>query len=360
MPRLISVLLLAIFAFFPIFQHLGLWPLKLWDESLFACRALYMAENGEYMFNFNQLEGGLNMPSMKPPLVTILQALCFKIFGYNVFALRLPIALAVIATGVLMIRFCKKNFQNPTWGYLSVMVLLCTNGYIHEHMARTGDHEAFLVLFTFWAFTAFYRYVDQQLELRYLWETVLALYLAFLVKSMMAFFFLPGFFLYLLYKKQVKAVFSNKSVYLVALSFIAAIVAYFLLMNAFSPSYAQNSLIFENWHRYTKEITEQHVHPFSYYFYLLWEERFIYWINFLPLAIILVFLEKTKQFRDLAWLILSCGLIYLCIISFSNTKLVWYDACVYPFLALLVGLFLQQLLQACQVHLIGKDRPTLI
>ncbi|MCB0844496.1 MAG: hypothetical protein KDE26_14675, partial [Bacteroidetes bacterium] len=45
------IVLFAIAAYFPIFLHLGSFPLKNFDESLFAMRAYKMAHEGEYLYN---------------------------------------------------------------------------------------------------------------------------------------------------------------------------------------------------------------------------------------------------------------------------------------------------------------------
>ncbi len=79
------------------------------------------------------------------------------------------------------------------------------------------------------------------------------------------------------------------------------------------------------------------VQPFDYYFQNLLRNRFFPFIYFLPLVALNFFISnKEKKF------IISCLSIsaasYFLIISFPSVKLEWYDAPIFPLLAILTGL----------------------
>jgi len=120
--------------------------MSLWDESRLAVNALEMCENGNLLVT--HFDGKPDMWNTKPPLVIWIQASFMKVFGYNKLALRLPSALAGLATVFLVFLFCKKNLSNEKLGYFASLVLITIPGYISNHVTRTGDYDSILTFFT--------------------------------------------------------------------------------------------------------------------------------------------------------------------------------------------------------------------
>ena len=81
-----------------IFHNLGNGSLDLWDESLTAGRSLYVYQH-DSILNL-KVNGELSI--RKPPLMYMLNAASFKVFGVNLFSLRLANALFGFACFVLL------------------------------------------------------------------------------------------------------------------------------------------------------------------------------------------------------------------------------------------------------------------
>ena len=142
----------------PLFLHLDVAPLHLWDESRQAVNALEMLENGNWLVTHYQ--GEPDLWNTKPPLLIWLQVLCFKIFGVGVLGVRLPSALAGLATTLLLFFFCKNYLKNQLLGFCSALVLLTTQGFISNHVTRTGDYDSLLTLWTTLTVFLFFAWIN--------------------------------------------------------------------------------------------------------------------------------------------------------------------------------------------------------
>ena len=130
------ILLLAILCYFPIFLHLTSRTIQIFDEARPACNAYEMAHDRNLIVT--QYEGSPDMWYTKPPLMIWLQVICIKIFGLNELSIRLPAAIAALLTCALIFFFCFMYLQQMSLGVISVLVLITSEGYIKEHVARTG------------------------------------------------------------------------------------------------------------------------------------------------------------------------------------------------------------------------------
>jgi hypothetical protein len=85
---------------------------------------------------------------------------------------------------------------------------------------------------------------------------------------------------------------------------------------------------------------EEHKRGFWFYFGNLFDYRFIIWVLFIPFGIIVGRKSEDDTIRKLTFFALVTVLTFILVISSSQTKLSWYSVPMYPFLALLVGIFI--------------------
>ena len=126
------IILLAIIIYFPLFLHLTSLSVRVFDESRLALNAYEMLKTGNIVVTY--YEGLPDMWNTKPPLMIWILAISIKIFGLNELALRLPAALAALATCFLLLWFARKVFQKFWLGCIAAIVLVTSNGYIQEHV----------------------------------------------------------------------------------------------------------------------------------------------------------------------------------------------------------------------------------
>ncbi|MCC6837717.1 MAG: glycosyltransferase family 39 protein, partial [Bacteroidia bacterium] len=141
--NIISFFLIVAIATPIAFIKLDSFPIRLWDESMFAVNSFEMLERGEYIIPY--YKGEMNLWNSKPPLLLWIQMLSIKTFGLNELAIRLPSAIAAAATILLMFFFIRKHTNNIL-AWLTALVLITSTGYFTIHTGRTGDSDALLTL----------------------------------------------------------------------------------------------------------------------------------------------------------------------------------------------------------------------
>src|SRR5690606_9717613 len=100
----------------------------IWDEARLAINAYEMSQNGNLIVTY--FDGAPDMWNTKPPLLIWIQALFIKMFGFNELAIRLPSAIAALFTCVVILIFSEKYLKNFWFGFIAVVVLVTSQGYI--------------------------------------------------------------------------------------------------------------------------------------------------------------------------------------------------------------------------------------
>lgn len=332
--NLILFLVVGALVYFPLFLHIDVLPLKVYDESRLAVNAVEMLESGNLLVT--TFEGKPDMWNTKPPLMIMLQAAFMKLIGINELAVRLPAALAGLATVVLLFFFSRKHFKSVAAGIITVLVLVTTKGYVTEHVTRTGDYDVLLTLFNLAGMLAFYYAIEtenKQRQGKYLLLTAICATFAVLTKSVVGLMFFPAFFVYALIHKKLLLILKNKYLYFSILVFIIPVLSYYLLRETYNPGYLQAIFDNELGGRYL-ETLEDHKAPFYWYFNEIASRDFTPWIMLLPFSLVLG-LTKSAATRRLTILCSLVALSFLLIISMGQTKLDWYESPVYPILSLL-------------------------
>lgn len=329
-------LLLLVGFYFPLFVHLDSFSLRIYDEARRAVNAFEMWQTGDLLVTTYEFEP--EMWGTKPPLLIWCQALMIELLGPTVLAIRLPSALAGLATALLLFGFAYRKLGGWPAGLTASFALLTANAYLKSsHSVRTGDFDALLVLFCTAYLLAFFLYLESK-QTRYLYLTALGILLAVLTKSIAGLLFGPGLLLYLLFKSELLPLLRNRHFYFSAVLCLLGIAAFYLSREQYNPGYLQAVWENELGGRYGQTL-EAHKHPFSYYFERL-PERFPYFLLFTLLGIGWGFsrFRKRQSFTQrFALYSTLLTLSYLFVISNSGTKLAWYDLPVFPFLSLLAA-----------------------
>lgn len=336
--RLNSVIFgILVFAlvFFPVFTHLDALPIRVWDEARNAINAYEMSENGQWFVT--HFEGYPDLWNTKPPLLIWFQVFWIKLIGFNELAVRLPSAIAAFLTLALVYRFLKGQFKNDIFALVPVFVLLTTTGFLGEHSGRHGDYDALLTLFTTAGAISFYRIIQTN-GTKYFYVFFAMLTLGALTKGIASLLFLPGYFLLSLIFRRFITILKNKHLYFGMLLFITIIASYYYIRDIQNPGYLKAVYENELGGRFL-EVTENHKASFWYY-YSNFFSRFEFWVYLLPCGFLVGYFSKNTTIKNMTVYISVLALSFFLVISLAQTKLEWYDVPIYPFLAILSGVFI--------------------
>jgi hypothetical protein len=344
MKKLVHILLFVLFigvCAFPLFVNLGSVGARMWDESRNGVNALEMLYNHHFLVTY--YNSAPDIVNTKPPLFIWTVAFCMKFFGTTVFALRLPSALSALAIIIYSFFFSKKLVNDWRPGFFAGLILVTSVGFIDFHVARNGDFDAMLSMWIFFYCTQFFLYLKTQ-EKKHLVFSSLFLVCAIWTKGAAGCFFLPGLLLVTLINTDYRTVLKKKELYVFSLLGLLLGLSYYFIRELYNYGYIEAMIKTELTGRYATVI-EGHEGNAFYYINQLNESHFAAWLYWLPVAAFIVFYLGNERIKKLGAFLLIQTVCYLCIISSSQTKLQWYDAPLFPFMALLIGMGLAQLYQ---------------
>ncbi|WP_019946984.1 ArnT family glycosyltransferase [Hymenobacter aerophilus] len=341
------LLLLLLLATFPLYYELGRNPVQLYDESRVAVNAVEMTRNGHWLTTY--YDGSPDHWNTKPPLLIWLQALSFTAFGYSTWALRLPTLLASMGTVLLVFFFAARVLKRPVGGLLAGMVLATSAGYVRLHVARTGDYDALLTFWQVLLWISFFCYLETE-HRRYLGWLTVALLAAALTKGPAALLGLPGLAAYAIWHRKLGWLLRRPDLYMAAGLWLLVMSAYFLLREPLDPGYWQAVQANDLGGRLVTTL-DNHRYPWDYYIQNIRGHYFTAWLWAIFPAIIISLIQPEARLRRITVLLVAFVSSWLLVISYAQTKLDWYDAPIYPALALLIGLGLNTLYKL--VHNLG-------
>lgn len=295
-----------------------------------------MTQNGNPIVTY--YEGQPDMWNTKPPLVTWVQALFIKTIGLNELSVRLPSAIAALLTCAALLWFSLKYLNSFWFGFIAILVLMTSQGYVNMHGSRSGDYDAPLALFTTLYSLTFFAYIETK-RIRHLYLTFIFIALAGLTKGVAGMLFLPALLIYAIIRKKVLPILKNKHTYIGLTIPIVAIVGFYLLRESQNPGFIQAVFDNELGGRYTTP-KEGHYGDFYFYFKLITNHHFNHWYLLLLCGFLLGIFSNHKIFKNIAIYSTLLILTYLLVISGAATKLDWYDLPMYPFMALLATIFI--------------------
>lgn len=326
----LAVVALIAVSYFPLFMHLDVLPLRMWDEARQAVGAYEMLENGKWLVNHYQ--GEPDMWSTKPPLLLWLQALGYAVIGPGELALRLPSAFAAFITCLLMMRFTRRELGSPWPGFVGALSILTAHGYVNRHVTRSGDYDSLLTLLMFWAALQAFEYARNG-ERRHVLLMFLGLTLGVLTKSVQALMMVPAIALWWLFVKRFRKALSDRWFWYGLAGFIIVVGGFYGAREALNPGYLQAVWENELGGRYGGTL-EGHLHDGIYYAKNLRFHQYNHWYLWAIAGAIIGLGSKDDRLRKLTGFATLFALQYLFVISNAGTKTEWYDAPLYPFLGL--------------------------
>lgn len=350
----LKYLLIAVLIYMPIFGHLDTLPIRIWDESRLAINAYEMYKDGDFIVT--HFLGQPEMWNTKPPLMIWLQVFFMKTIGVGELAVRLPSALAALFTALSLLVFFRR-YINFWFGFISVLILVTSSGYIGLHGSRTGDYDAVLTLFTTIYSIFFFSFCETK-KTKFIYLFFLFCALSVLTKGIAGLLLIPGIVTYSLIKNEFISLFKNKHFYIGAVSFLIVIVGYYLLREANNSGYLLSVQENELGGRYLA-INEGHKEDISYYFLNLVNYRFDFWHLLIPCGIVIGFTAKERKIKKITIFSIVMALSYFIIISSSQNRLEQYDMQLFPFLSIIVTVCVYYIFTLLKQSIILKESLTL-
>jgi 4-amino-4-deoxy-L-arabinose transferase-like glycosyltransferase len=338
-------LIVLVICFLILFLKLGSFHMRWWDESMFAVNTYEMMQNGNYFTLF--FDGSADLFNTKPPLTNWFQVLSCKIFGYNEFAIRFPSAMASTGTVLLVFAFVKRHFSQ-LMAFASVLILLTSFGFVHFHTSRTGDSDALLTFFMTAMNLCFIQFILSGRK-RLILYFFLALMFAFSTKLYAGLLFVPAYIGILLYAKKMKVVFSSWQTYVGLVLFLGVSFLLIAIRSEEVPGYLSKIWGSDAGRLFS---ADYHSQEFSFYFQHLFGQRYGLYMIITLIASVLVFILHWKQKEQKAEtlkFIFFLAICYLAIITFSSTKLTWYDMPLYPLLAILGAFTITKIIEMIEM-----------
>jgi 4-amino-4-deoxy-L-arabinose transferase-like glycosyltransferase len=340
-PRWLVPLVFLALVPLPLLMHLDTLPLRMWDESRQAIAAYEMVHNGDWLVpHFN---GQPDLWSTKPPLLIWLQALLFGLLGPGELGLRLPSALAAVVTCWLLVRMASRSIGSPWMGLMAAIILITSGGYLHWHVARSGDYDALLVLFMTASGWWLLRWCEKGEPRSVIWMFAF-LMLGALTKGVQALLFAPGLVAFLLLERKLLALLRTRAAWLGILLFLVPVIGYYLARERLNPGYLSAVWANELGGRYS-EALEGHRHAWYFYLRMLVQHHFTPWWLLVPGGVLLGLSHRDARLRRFTAFLTCVSAGYLLVISSAGTKLEWYSAPALPLLALLASIPLHVVLQ---------------
>lgn len=328
----LSVLLIA---FFPIWGHIDELPIQLWDESRLAMNAYEMYK--DHHFITTHFMGEPDMWNTKPPFLVWMQVLSFNIFGVSEMSLRLPSALAGTVTCLLLFWFFNKKLQSPLTGILSVIILVTSYGYVkYHHSVRTGDYDAMLTLFITGTALFYYLYIEEN-KRKYLALALSCIILAVMTKSVTGLFITPSLLFYTIYARKLPQVLKSPVLYAGIVVFILIVGSYYYIREQHNPGYLAQVQFNELGGRFVDLADNIGETRPAFYFYLLKEKDFKFWIFLLPVGVMMGLYAVNKKHKNIIVLSIIAVITIFTIIAQAATKKDWYDMPLMPFLSIIAA-----------------------
>ncbi|MCA8832433.1 ArnT family glycosyltransferase [Hymenobacter pini] len=348
--RVLPLLLLLALAYFPLFWQLSSFPVQQWDESRTALDALGMLVHHDWLVA--RYEGQPDLWNCKPPLWLWTLAGSIRLLGPSELGLRLPAALAALATVSVVYAAATRWLRSRLAGLLAGLVLITAPGYVCFHVARTADFDAFLTLWTTLGVCCWVAFLRSG-RARWAWGTGVAFALAVLTKGIAGAMFGPGLLL-AAWSTGCLHRLRTLAPWLAAGVVVLAAGSWYAVRETAAPGYLAAVWQYEVGGPVAHEL-EGNNGPFEFYLSLLANWQFALWLLPALLGVSLGWWQPRNSAgwwlgRALAPIVGS----FLLVISLAETKLVWYDAPAFPLLALLAAAAGTVLFRHAQQHAGGR------
>ncbi|MDR3681776.1 MAG: glycosyltransferase family 39 protein [Flavipsychrobacter sp.] len=341
--RRVYLLLIVLLATFMAFWKCGVADLNDWDEARNGVNAYEMYHNKDFVnLYYNGIPDTWNA---KPPLMTWLIVVCYHLFGFNEFALRLP---SVISSVVFFIFFFKliEKLEAPLTAFLTCLILLSCKAVLGTHVGITGDYDALLLCLLTISAYYFVLYAECG-KANAIFGVALFTGLAFYTKGTAAFIYLPGFFMYLLYRQKFRQFIKDRRTWMALLLFViicTSWVGLILLHGQYntqsfygSKNALETMLFHDTIRRLASTNFEQVYVPDHFFFFTTIDSRlnlwnYLFYVSVLTGLVILyhnrkfllVFIKRPSNRLTLFSLFLATPLV--AVLTVATNKHAWYLA----------------------------------
>ena len=324
---------ITVISFILFFFRLGNTSLTNWDEAWFGSVAQDMAKSG------NLLAGNWNGQIFfyEPPLLVWLLALTIKIFGESEFWLRSISALSGVFTVIGCYVLAKKIAKSKLAGILASLVILSDIEILFR--SRQINVEILLTVLLLWSIIFVVKAYEGK-RLRWIILSAICLGLAFLTKRASPLLALPavGYMLVMSLRAPIKSGRGNLvPLFIFVITFITIVFPWYLLnyfkwgnqfINEFFIGYTFNKIKSVN--------ASVGTSPFFYLNSL--KHAFKFWALLIPPVAVWAALKSFRD-RNIAGLMILV-LTFLTFLTLAPIKSSWFLLPVHPFLAILTGIFI--------------------
>jgi len=275
----------------------------------------------------------------KPPLLIWSMVSSSKILGFSELSIRLPNAIAGCIVCFMLFFFCAGVMNSSLVGFLSVLILISSTGFIRMHVIRSGEYDAFLLLFVFTYSLSFFMILQNKDPNRKVWYWLvftIAVICAILTKGVAGILAIPGLFIYVLAQQKLLDLLKSKDIYLSMFFILLFGLGYYFLREHLNPGYLNAVNNNELGGRYINT-NEGHRGGWLYYWNTI-NEEFLFIMPLVFIGIFRAFFKSSRSIMELV--IVFCTYIvvtFVFVISISASKLSWYDAPTSPLIALTAG-----------------------
>ena len=329
------------------FLCLGAEPYYLGDEARGGINALEMLANGDWV-NLH-FRGAPDQVRAKPPLLIWCISASMAVFGKTAFALRFPSAVAIVGAFWVFFRIVRL-YRSAGFALTVGLLLLSVSGLVGWHVGRTGDFDALLLLFLLSGLLCILKFLDFADRRALPWAGFFWGF-AFLTKGLAMGALLPGLCVYLVATRRVRAMLTDRRVWITAGIFLLFPIFWFTIVQRYgatweAPLYTgrnvfERLLVHDIWERFTETDFEGRVST-SRYDYILYslDKMFNVW-NFAFFGFLLYGLYRAGtdvrtalnflRRRPLLLLSLCLWFPYALILSFTTQALQQYIVPTLPF-----------------------------
>lgn len=332
---------LFIAVYFSIFHFIAKPTILIFDEGSYSNNAIEMTKNNNFFVL--HYDGKPTLYNTKPPFVIWMQSIFMRIFGMNELAVRLPSALSALIVIISLLFFSNRVLKKQVIGIFAIITLISTMGYVKTHVVRSGDLDAILVMWvTLYSLVYLAILLKNVSVSKYILFTCIGVVFAFLSKSVAGLIPILGLFIATIFSKERKNIFTNKYLYIGSISVVIVCIGYYLLRDHYAAGYLSKVLFSEYTRIYDNIMPWQTQPPLFYWKILVSLNHFTPFVFFLPAAIVLGIFSNEKLIRRTTLYIVIWCISYFLVISYPPNKLEWYDAPLYPFFSLLIGIFIYE------------------
>jgi 4-amino-4-deoxy-L-arabinose transferase-like glycosyltransferase len=347
------IILLAIFFSF---WKLGAGDLHEWDESEYGVNAFEMLHNGDYINYY--YAGQMDTWNAKPPLSIWLITICYRLFGYNAFALRFMSAISSVIFFIFSFKLIRK-YAGDELAFVSCLILLSCKAIVGIHIGRTGDTDALLVCLLTISLYYFLLFADFDQKNKIFLSAIFA-GIAFYAKGMAAFILIPGLMIYLIAKGNIRHLLKDRKLWISVLIFLSICMSWIVLLYRFGNQFDSKSSVYRTGNaietlfsadvvsRLTDSSFGKDSGSDKVFFFRVLDTRFNIWNYFFYLSVILgifSFFRKRKRLKEiladsnlrLIFLSICISFPVVVILTFATSTHNWYLAPVFLFIAVVIA-----------------------